>query len=541
MPVSYEYQGVYKNRTLERKEAFRVSASRGPKAVERKRKLVNRQRRIRHRLRKRNWPDQPEPMFSASNIHYDLAERTRGLDCGGWGALHLLARRTGLIQALDQRLHLLKLHAPYHESDHVLNIAYNLATGGTCLEHLELRRNDEVYLDALGAQRIPDPTTAGDFCRRFEPYQVEALREAINEVRLQVWRQQPQAFFDEAILDADGHLAETGGECQGGMALAYNGVWGYHPLILSLANTAEPLYLVNRSGNRPSHEEAHRYFDRAIALCRRAGFRRILLRGDTDFSQTQHLDRWPADGVRFLFGLDAMPSVVEMAEGLPETAWKPLQRQPKYTVKTECRARPENIKERIVVEKEYDNIKLVSEQVAEIDYQPTVCREFYTLVVLRKNLSVERGEQVLFDDVRYFFYLTNDPTTAGDHLVYQANGRCHQENLIEQLKNGVHAMQMPTGALVSNWAYMVMASLAWTLKAWLALLLPETGRWGEKYKKEKETVLRMEFRTFRNSFVRVPCQVVRTGRRLLFRLLSWNPWQPVLLRAVEVLAQPLRC
>jgi hypothetical protein len=518
-----------------------VSASRGQKAVERKRKLVNRQRRIRHRLRKRNWPDQPQPMFSASNIHYDLAQRTRGLDCGGLGVLHLLARQSGLIEALDRRLDLLKFHAPYHESDHVLNIAYNLATGGTCLEHLELRRNDEVYLDALGAQRIPDPTTAGDFCRRFQPGQVEALMEAINEARSNIWRQQPKEFFEEAIIDADGLLAETTGQCKEGLALAYNGVWGYHPLLVSLANTAEPLYLANRPGNRPSHEGAHYYIDRSIDLCRRAGFRGILLRGDTDFSQTRHLDRWHADGVRFLFGIDARPNLVEMAENLPERAWRPLKGKPKYEVKTQPRERPQNVKERIVVERGYENIKLVSEEVAEFDYQPTACKEFYTIIVVRKNLSVEKGEQVLFDDIRYFFYITNDPTTAADHLVYKANGRCNQENLIAQLKSGVHAMQMPTGDLVSNWAYMVMASLAWTLKSWFALLLPEQGRWGEKYRLEKGTVLGMEFRTFLNAFVRVPCQVVRTGRRLLFRLLSWNPWQHVLLRATDALRHPLRC
>ena len=527
-----------------------MSKSKAQKAVRRKRKLINRQRRIRHRLGQRHWEDQPEPMFKAGNIHYDLSDRTRGLDCGGLGAFHLLARRTGLVEAIDRKLHLLKLHLPYHESDHVLNIAYNVLTGGTCLEHLELRRNDEVYLDALDAQRIPDPTTAGDFCRRFEQHQVEALMDTINQVRLNVWRQQPEVFFDEAIIDADGLLAETTGQCKEGMALAYNGVWGYHPLLVSLANTAEPLYLANRPGNRPSHEGAHHYIDRSIDLCRRAGFRGILLRGDTDFSQTQHLDRWHAAGVRFLFGIAAMPNLVEMVENLPEGAWKPLKRKPKYEVKTQPRERPENVKERIVVEKGYENIKLLGEEVAEFDYQPTACQEFYTLIAVRKNLSVEKGERVLFDDLRYFFYITNDKPTPADELVALANGRCNQENLIEQLKNGVHAMRMPTGDLTSNWAYMVMASLAWTLKAWFALLLPEKGRWREKYQREKSTILRMEFRTFLNAFVRVPCQLVRTGRRLLFRLLSWNPWQHVLLRATDRLLQlrpnaplrhPLRC
>src|SRR5207237_6503311 len=92
----------------------------------------------------------------------------------------------------------------------------------------------------------------------------------------------------------------------------------------------------------------------------------------------------------------------------------------------------------------------------------------------------------------------------------------------------------------SNWAYMVMASLAWTLKAWFALLLPEGGRWGQRYADDKQTVLRMEFKTFLNAFMRIPCQVIRTGRQIVFRLMAWNPWVAVLLRGVDVLHQPIR-
>ena len=227
-------------------------------------------------------------MFSASNIHYEMADRLRGLNCGGIGAIHRMVVALGLVEALDRDVQLLKVHLPYHESDHVLNIAYNFLCGGTCLEDLELRRNDEAYLDALGAMRIPDPTTAGDFCRRFETdSQVLALMEAINQVRLKVWKQQPPEFFREAVLDVDGTLAPTDGECKQGMDMSYKGLWGYHPLLISLANTKEPLYLVNRSGNRPSHEQADEYLDKAIDLLRRAGFLKIRMRGDTDFTQTE--------------------------------------------------------------------------------------------------------------------------------------------------------------------------------------------------------------------------------------------------------------
>jgi len=423
----------------------------------------------------------------------------------------------------------------------VLNIAYNILCHGECLEDLERLRNDEVYLDALGAQRIPDPTTAGDFCRRFEAADVETLMDTINAVRVKVWKDQPEAFFDEAVLDADGTIAPTTGECKEGMDLSYKGMWGYHPLLISLANTGEPLYLVNRSGNATSSQSAAAYLDRAIDLCRNAGFCQIRLRGDTDFSQTGHLDRWDDQDVQFVFGMNAMANLKAIAEDLPEGLWQPLIRPAKYEGQTERRQRPTNVKERIVKERGYQNLRLQSEHVAEFDYSPTQCRQTYRVVVLRKNLSVERGEQVLFDEVRYFFYITNNGTSSAAEIVGQANQRCNQENLIEQLKNGVQALRMPVDNLVSNWAYMVMASLAWTLKAWFALWLPETGRWSRKHRAEKQTVLQMEFKKFRHAFIALPGQIVRSGRRILYRLLSWNRWLPVFFRAVAALHRPLRC
>lgn len=504
--------------------------------------LRNRKRRIEYRLRHRDWPNQDKPMFSARNIQYELADKTRGLGSGGIGLMHLLARRVGLIEAIDRRLHLLKVHKPYHESDHVLNIAYNGLCNGTCLEDIELRRNDEVYLDALGAQRIPDPTTAGDFCRRFDVLDIHILMDTINQVRLPIWRRQPTAFRQQARLDVDGTISATTGECKQGMDISYDGQWGYHPLLVSLANTGEPLYVVNRPGNRPSHEQAAEYIDRAIGVCRAGGFAQILVRGDTDFTQTRHLDRWDEQpDVTFLFGIDAMANLVQKADSLPAALWKRLVRPARYEVQTRERTRPDNIKEQIVRQREYQNLRRVDEQVASFAYRPTACHKTYRVVVVRKNLSVEKGEQVLFDDVRYFFYITNDMTLPAEEIVLLANDRCHQENLIAQLKGGVRSLTAPVDSLESNWAYMVMASLAWTLKVWLGLLLPEKTRGPQPQGLAKPAVLKMEFKRFVNAFMLVPCQIVRQSRRIVYRLLAWNPWQGVFLRAVAALRQPLRC
>jgi hypothetical protein len=491
--------------------------------------------RIERRLDKNRDTITFQPQFAASNIHYEVSAKVSAINCGGIGVFHVLAQRYGLIDAIDRHLHLLKLHLPYHESDHVLNVAYNALCGGVCLQDIELRRNDENFLNALGTRRIPDPTTAGDFCRRFAARDVETLIDIINDTRRRVWAEQPKDFFDCATIDLDGTLTATTGACKKGMDISYNGVWGYHPLIVSLANTGEVLSIINRPGNRPSHEGAAREVDRSLLLCLQAGFRKVLLRGDTDFSQSEHLDGWDMlPRVRFIFGFDAVPKLVNIAEQLPENAWHRLKRPARYQVKTQPRRRPANVKEPIVKERGFETLRLQSEDVAEFTYRPMACRKSYRMVVVRKNITKEKGEVALFDEVRYFFYITNEREASADEIVFSANDRCNQENLIAQLKGGVRALQAPVDTLESNWAYMVMTALAWNLKAWWALSLPAPpGRWQERHREQKQWVLKLEFRTFLNAFVLLPCQIVKTGRQLIYRLLGWNPHLAIFFRLIH--------
>jgi hypothetical protein len=498
-----------------------------------------RKRSVKDRLEKAvHFNPSDDPVFSATNIRYEESRKTQAINVGGIGLIHKLTLESGLVDALNGKLQLLKMHFPYLESDHVLNIAYNAICGGTCLEDIELLRNDETYLDALGTESIPDPTTAGDFCRRFDsPYKIARLHDAIDVARLNVWKRQPPSFFDEAIIDMDGHILETTGSCKEGMDVAYNGKWGYHPLVVSLANTGEVLCLMNRSGNSTSFQNSVGLIDRAMALARRGGFRRIVLRGDTKFAQTKHFDRWDNEGAVFQFGYDAKPHLVEIAENLPENAWKKLARPPRYTVQTKRRQRPDNIKRAVIRRREFEVLNLESEEVAEFKYQPLACRRSYRMVVVRKNISHEKGEKRLFDEIRYFFYITNDCGSTPAEVVLSCNDRCHQENLIEQLSGGVRALRAPVDNLLSNWAYMVMTALAWNLKAWAALWLPEKGRWVKQHGDEKRTLLRMDFRTFVNHFVKIPCQILRSGRQLIYRLLNWNPWRAVFYR----LAIQLHC
>jgi hypothetical protein len=479
-----------------------------------------------------------EPVISATNLCYEASDKVRGINYGGIGLIHKLAVQSGLVRAINDKVNLLKWNFPYVESDHVLNIAYNSICGGIYLEDIELRRNDEVYLDAIGAESIPDPTTAGDFCRRFEtPFDISYLHDAIDEARLNVWKRQPKSFFDQATIDMDGHVLETTGECKEGMEMAYNGKWGYHPLLVSLANTQEVLGIVNRPGNAASQQRSVGMIERAIALCRRGGFRQILLRGDSKFSQTQHFDRWDSEDVRFHFGYQVYGNLVKLADELPKSRWKRLKRPAKYQVHTRRRRKPRKVKEEVVQRRGYENQILQYEEVAEFEYKPVACKKTYRLIVIRKNIRVEKGQQWLLDKSPYLCYITNDWESSASEVVFSCNDRCNQEKLIEQLKNGVRALRAPVNNLLSNWAYMTMTALAWNLKAWSALWLPENGRWAEKHREEKQKVLRMDFRTFINSFIAIPCQIIRSGRQITYRLLNWNPWMSVFHR----LAVQLRC
>jgi hypothetical protein len=467
------------------------------------------------------------PVLSGGLSRYQMSDRITATRAGGVGAIHALVRRLGLPEAIDEKLHLLKRHQPYHESDHVLALAYNVLVGGTRLQDLDSVREDEALMTMLGARRLPDPTTAGDFLRRFDERSIEKLQSLVNAVRVQVWRRQPKAFRTRAVIDADGTVAGTTGEKKFDMDFNFpKKVWGYHPLLVSLANTREPLFLVNRPGNAPSHQGAAAVLDRAIALVSPV-FDSVLLRGDTDFSLTVNFDRWSAQGVAFVFGFDAHPKLIALANEVPASRWRRFRRPPRHEAPSSRDKRP-HVKEQLVEEKGWKNLVLKAEHITEFAYQPHKCRRPYRMVVLRKKIDEKRGQKVLFEDHRYFFYVTNDPDLTAEQVVRESNLRCDQENLIAQLKSGIEALRMPVHDLLSNWAYMVIASLAWTFKAWFGLTLPRS--------QDRHEIVRMEFRRFLNAVVLVPAQVLRTGRRLVVRLLAYGNLIRLLFRSMQTTA-----
>jgi Transposase DDE domain group 1 len=485
--------------------------------------LEQRQLEMETRLDPAWQPETEVPVMGAGNLIYQMGDKVRAIAAGGIGLVEQLVESIGLRALLDARVDLFKQHRPYHESDHILTMAYNLLCGGQTIEDIERLRTDVTFLDAVGAQRLPDPTTAGDFLRRFATEdRVAALMEAQNDARLRVWKAQPSRFRERAVIDVDGTIVSTTGKQKEGTDFAYNGAYGYGPLILSLANTNEVLYTVNRAANRPSHDGAIPWMKKAVELVTVGGFRKILLRGDTDFSLTAHFATWSAEGVQFVFGMDANREFVDRAEALEDEAWTVLKRPKKYAVKTEPRSRRRDYKDTVIRMREMKKLRLAAESWAEVLY--TKKGRNYRMIVLRKNISVTRGEDKMGDEIRYRFYVTNVPAEemSAPDVIYQSNARCNQENVIKQLKSGVQAMRMPAGDLVANWAYMAIATLAFNLKAWMGLLLPKREGGAQ--------LTRMTFPRFVHLLILIPAQIKKGGRHLVFRLLSYTRWVQLILQ-----------
>lgn len=238
--------------------------------------------------------------------------------------------------------------------------------------------------------------------------------------------------------------------------------------------------------------------------------------------------------MRFVFGYDAHRNLVGHADAIAEADYNELVRRAEQSFDARRAVQP-RVKETIIRDREYKNLRLEREDLAEFEYQPGNCARAYRMVVLRKTIVEERGQLVLGHTHRYFFYVTNDRALSAGDVVREANNRCGQENLLDELKNGVRALHAPVNTLTANWAYMVMASLAWSIKAWFALVLPVSPRWREKHQAERDRVLHMDFRSFLQRLILVPAQILRTGRRLVFRILAWRPDLPILFRLVDAL------
>jgi hypothetical protein len=455
--------------------------------------------------------------------HPKLQLSSEGSDATTYGGLALAAslmRSLGIAPDLNRDLSLLAAHRPFHESDHVLTHVYNLYAGGTCIEDIADLQTSEPVRRMLGAERIPDPTTAGDFLRRFDADSLKTLDQVIDRAQEKVWkRRYGKRQAERAIVDLDSCVRPVYGDQKEGTDFTYKGSFGYHPLVISLAGTLECLRLINRSGNTASADGSESHLRELFPMLGRH-FKQLIVRGDSAFAKQAIFDACEESGHFFAVVSPQQQSFARLFEALPAEVWKPYRpREPKAVRQVKRRKRGPNRRRQRARGRNKRDLQLKKQWIAEIAYQPDRSQKLYRLIARYQEIE-EHEQGHLFMLTRFRFALSNLPSSvSAEEVIDLTYQRCDQENLIEQLQHGVTAMRMPTGGMDSNSAFLTCARLAHNIKPWLAqLALPmETMRW--------------EWKRFRRAFVYCAARVVHTAGQVHARFADSHRFADTILAA----------
>lgn len=374
----------------------------------------------------------------------------------------------------------------------------------------------------LAACRLPDPTTGGDFLRRFDdrPHggSLGGLCQAVDEIQTEVWRKlagpgRGRKHKDElAVVDVDGHQKKLYGVQKQGVDFSHTGTWSYQPLLVSLAGTGECLAVRNRPGNVRSSEGTGEVLLEVLPRLEQR-FEHVLVRGDSDFDRRDVRQACEAHGAYFAFVGRETRNRPAMAENLEEKQWRPFRtrsarqraeqaKRPGY----ERRRKQHNRRRRKARQRGYNELALVKQWVAETTYRPAGSANSYRLIIRRQRIEHRQGQRFLFEEYRYRYVVTNLPTSwSPQDVVDQTYERCDQENLIEQMGSGLAAWRMPVAEFAGNCAWLEIARLAWNLAKWIAQLAMPAE------------VVRWEWKRFRHAYVYLAAQVVKQGRQLWLR------------------------
>jgi hypothetical protein len=484
------------------------------------------------------WPEHSGTVLRHHKLHLEHDDRPDVTNLGGLVLPLALLRRVRAAQIIDKRVQLLKVHLPYHESDHVLSQALMLYAGGTCLEDMALLQQDPALLRMLGAERTPDPTTSGDFLRRFVPDgELENLRSAVDEIQERVWsnprrwnwrwRRRSKEKRPFVVLYLDGKTKELIGVTREGADFDHKGRWSYNVLVASL-DDGECVALRLRSGNVRSSDGAAELLDELLPrLLRR--YQTVLVVADSDFDRFDIRYACERHQCYYAFVGRELENRPVLADGC--TNWRPFRTRAHRMRQAEREQKGADFKKRRkkgdrrrrrARQRGYTDLKLVRQHVGEIE-GPDGAR----LILRRQLIDEERGkpgQRELWEMERYRYVVTNLPRewTPTD-IVDATYLRCDQENLIEGMGSGIAAWRMPVAEMRGNAAWLEIARLAWNLGKWIAYVAlgKETSRW--------------EWKRFRRCFVDFAVQVVRIARQTRVRILGAHRFAGDLLRALRVL------
>jgi hypothetical protein len=464
-------------------------------------------------------------------LHPEIDERAVATSYGGLALVEQLCRSFKLAQTIDRHVHVLKQHQPYHESDHILAQALSLYVGGHALEDLSSLQHDEAVRRMLGACRLPDPTTAGDFLRRFTPQSLTALRRALDTIQEGVWRKLARRQSKRrgkrplAVIYLDGHIKELYGSRIEGADFGYTGKWSYNALTVTLAGTGECIATRLRSGNMRSSEGAAAVLDEVLPRLREH-FEQILVVADSDFDRSDVRKACLDAEAYFAFVGREQSDRPELADSIRQ--WRNFRtraaRQAEQRRRREghrCRKRKPNRKRQRARERKFVELSLVRQFVGETTFAPPKTNERLRLIVRRQIIDRHEPKQgMLFAQFRDRYIVSNIPASwSAEEVIDATYERCDQENVIEQLGSGLAMWRMPVKQFIGNEAWMEIARLAWNMRAWIAqLALPaEAVRW--------------EWKRFRQAFVYLAAQVVHHGNQVLVRFAGSHRFAPMLLHA----------
>ncbi len=479
------------------------------------------------------WPETSGRVTRLPRLHVEIAERSTVTPYGGLALATALLKRFRVAQEIDERVHVLNIHLPFHESDHVLAQALSLYVGGECLEDQAALQHDEGALRMLGACRIPDPTTAGDFLRRFEehrnPAALSGLRAANDAVQDAVWGRlagKRKRKRDWAMVDLDGHTKALYGVQKEGADFDHRGRWSYNVLLASLAGTGECLAVRVRPGNVRSSEGAAPLLEETLPRVK-GRFAQVLVRADSDFDRRDVREACEAEGAWFAFVAREASNRLAWAEAIPESKWKPF-RTRAHRDRQARRARPDfeprrkkrNRRRRRARQRGYTDLQLARQWVAEIPWTPAGSEKAYRMIVRRQLIEQSEGQEHLFDFYRYRYVVTNLPASwSAEEVIDTTYQRCDQENVIEQMGSGVALWRMPVAEFGGNAAWLEIGRLAWNLGKWIAQLAlpPEVVRW--------------EWKRYRQAFVCLAAEVIHRSRQRWLRFSPAHRFLPTLVAA----------
>jgi DDE family transposase len=461
-------------------------------------------------------------------LHLEKDLRGEMTELGGLVLPQQFVRRFRVAQRIDAALNLFKRRVPYHESDHVLALAYTLYADGKCLEDQATLQGSEAIRRMLGACRIPDPTTAGDFLRRFDKSDVATLADTMDDVQEDVWtrlsrrERRRRRQRELALVDLDGHIKEIYGSQKEGADFSYDGRWSYQPLVISLAGSGECLRVVNQPGNARSSEAAAGALAEVLPRVKRH-FRNAIVRGDSDFDRSDVFNAVIETGAYFAIVGRMHANRAALVQAIAEKDWHefvPRAQREVISVTSRRESSTPDYREQKVSEHGWKNMRTKGQWISEIVYHPAGVAEALRMIVRRVLIEEDDGQGTLFEHYRYRIILTSlprhhTPRQIAD-LTYQ---RCDQENVIAEFGSGIAGWRMPVAQFWGNSAWLEIARLAWNLGKWIAQLsLPAE-------------VVRWEWKRFRRHFVYVAAKVLSEGREILVRLSGSHRRLPDLLAA----------